>query len=120
MALIGASMGTVVLLYTGASVVSTFLITAAAFGALSLFGYTTKKDLTGIGSFLIMGVIGLIIASVVNMFLQSGHDADDHQRRRRADLRGPDRLRHPAAEDDLLRPGREPERRWAWPPATAR
>ncbi len=70
-ALIGASMGTVVLLYTGASVIQTFLITSAAFGALSLFGYTTKKDLTGIGSFLIMGVIGLIIAMVVNMFLQN-------------------------------------------------
>ena len=70
-ALIGASMGTVVLVYTGASVIQTFLITAAAFGALSLFGYTTKKDLTGIGSFLIMGVIGLIIAMVVNMFLQN-------------------------------------------------
>jgi len=70
-ALIGASMGTVVLVYTGASVIQTFLITAAAFGGLSLFGYTTKKDLTGIGSFLIMGVIGLIIASVVNIFLQN-------------------------------------------------
>ncbi|GAA0646949.1 Bax inhibitor-1/YccA family protein [Brevundimonas lenta] len=70
-ALIGASMGTVVLVYTGASVVQTFLITAAAFGGLSLFGYTTKKDLTGIGSFLIIAVIGLIIAMVVNMFLQN-------------------------------------------------
>lgn len=70
-ALIGASMGTVVLRYTGASVVQTFLITSAAFGALSLFGYTTKKDLTGIGSFLIMGVVGLIIASIVNLFLQN-------------------------------------------------
>ncbi len=70
-ALIGASMGTVVLVYTGASVIQTFLITAAAFGGLSLFGYTTRKDLTGIGSFLIMGVIGLIIASLVNMFLQN-------------------------------------------------
>ncbi len=70
-ALIGASMGTVVLMYTGTSVVQTFLVTAAAFGGLSLFGYTTKKDLTGIGSFLIMGVIGLVIAMVVNMFLQS-------------------------------------------------
>jgi FtsH-binding integral membrane protein len=70
-ALIGASMGTVVLVYTGASVIQTFLITAAAFGGLSLFGYTTKKDLSGFGSFLIMGVIGLIIASLVNMFLQS-------------------------------------------------
>jgi uncharacterized protein len=71
-ALIGASMGTVVLVYTGASVIQTFLITSAAFGVLSLFGYTTKKDLSGIGTFLIMGVIGLIIAMVVNMFLQSG------------------------------------------------
>jgi FtsH-binding integral membrane protein len=70
-ALIGASMGTVVLMYTGASVVSTFLITAAAFGALSLYGYTTKRNLTGLGSFLIIGVIGLIIAMVVNIFLQN-------------------------------------------------
>lgn len=70
-ALIGASMGTIVLVYTGASVIQTFLITSAAFGALSLFGYTTKKDLTGIGSFLIMGVIGLVIAMVVNIFLQN-------------------------------------------------
>ena len=70
-ALIGASMGTVVLVYTGASVIQTFMITAAAFGALSLFGYTTKKDLTGFGSFLLVGLIGLIIASVVNIFLQN-------------------------------------------------
>ncbi|HEY2661705.1 MAG TPA: Bax inhibitor-1/YccA family protein [Caulobacteraceae bacterium] len=69
--LIGASMGDVVLLYTGASIASTFLITAASFGVLSLVGYTTKKDLTGFGSFLIMGVFGLIIAMVVNMFLHS-------------------------------------------------
>jgi FtsH-binding integral membrane protein len=70
-ALIGASLGTVVLLYTGASVVSAFLITATAFGSLSLIGYTTKKDLTGMGSFLIMGLIGLIIAMVVNMFIRN-------------------------------------------------
>ena len=69
---IGAGLGVLFLRYTGGSLASTFFVTAAAFGALSLFGYTTKKDLTGIGSFLIMGVIGLIIASVVNMFLQSG------------------------------------------------
>jgi FtsH-binding integral membrane protein len=69
--LIGASLGVVVLLYTGASIATTFLITAASFGALSLVGYTTKKDLTGFGSFLIMGVVGLLIASVVNMFLHS-------------------------------------------------
>jgi uncharacterized protein len=70
-AMIGASLGAITLVYTGASIASTFLITAAAFGALSLFGYTTKKDLTGFGSFLIVGLIGLILASVVNIFLQS-------------------------------------------------
>ena len=68
---IGAGLGIVFLRYTGASVASTFFVTAAAFGGLSLVGYTTKKDLTGMGSFLIMGVIGLVIAMVVNMFLQS-------------------------------------------------
>ncbi len=69
--LIGASMGVLALRYTGTSIASTFLITATAFGGLSLFGYTTKKDLSGMGSFLIMGVIGLIIASIVNIFLAS-------------------------------------------------
>jgi hypothetical protein len=66
--LIGASLGVVLLRYTGESVASTFFVTAAAFGALSLFGYTTKKDLTGFGSFLIIGLFGLIIASLVAMF----------------------------------------------------
>jgi len=70
-AFIGASLGVVGLMYTGASIASMFLITATAFGALSLVGYTTKKDLTGFGSFLIVGVIGLIIASLVNLFLRS-------------------------------------------------
>lgn len=69
--LIGASMGVLALRYTGTSIASTFLITATAFGGLSLFGYTTKKDLSGMGSFLIMGVIGLLIAGLVNIFLQS-------------------------------------------------
>jgi FtsH-binding integral membrane protein len=67
-ALIGASLGVLGLVYTGASLVSTFLITASAFGALSLFGYTTKKDLSGIGSFLIIALFGLVIASLVQMF----------------------------------------------------
>ena len=70
--LMGASLGSVVLFYTSTSVFSTLLITATAFGALSLVGYTTKKDLSGFGSFLIMGVVGLLIASVVNIFLASG------------------------------------------------
>ena len=69
--LIGASLGVVVLRYTGASVASTFLLTAAAFGGLSLVGYTTKKDLTGMGSFLIMGAWGLMGAMLINIFLQS-------------------------------------------------
>jgi hypothetical protein len=71
-ATIGAGMGLLFLRYTGESIASTFFVTAAAFGGLSLFGYTTKKDMSGWGSFLIMGVIGLVIAMVVNMFLQSG------------------------------------------------
>ncbi len=69
--LMGASLGALTFAYTGAALFSTFLITAAAFGGLSLVGYVTKKDLTAMGSFLIMGLWGLIIASVVNMFLHS-------------------------------------------------
>lgn len=69
--LMGLSLSTIFLFYTGGSIASTFFATAAAFAGLSLFGYTTKKDLSGWGSFLIMGVIGLIVASVINMFLQS-------------------------------------------------
>ncbi|MDP8916170.1 MAG: Bax inhibitor-1/YccA family protein [Pseudomonadota bacterium] len=70
-ALIGASLASVFLRYTDASIAQTFFVTAASFGALSLFGYTTKKDLTGFGSFLIMGLVGLIIASIVAMFFRS-------------------------------------------------
>ena len=69
--LIGASMGVLVLRYTGASIATTFLLTATAFGALSLAGYTTKKNLNVMGSFLIMGAWGLIGAMLINMFLQS-------------------------------------------------
>jgi FtsH-binding integral membrane protein len=70
-ACIGASLGVNVLVYTGASIATTFLVTAAAFGALSLAGYTTKKDLTGFGSFLIVGMFGLFIGMIVNIFLHS-------------------------------------------------
>jgi uncharacterized protein len=69
-ATIGAGLGVWILAYTGATVALTFLITATAFGALSLWGYATKKDLTGFGSFLIVGVWGLIAAMLVNMFLR--------------------------------------------------
>ncbi|WFL77980.1 Bax inhibitor-1/YccA family protein [Altererythrobacter arenosus] len=69
--LMGLSLSTIFLVYTGESIAATFFATAGAFAGLSLFGYTTKKDLSGWGSFLIMGVIGLIIASVINIFLGS-------------------------------------------------
>ena len=69
--LMGVSLTPVFLLYTQASLVRVFLITAGSFGALSLYGYTTKKDLSGMGSFLIMGLFGLIIASIVNIFVKS-------------------------------------------------
>lgn len=68
----GLSMSTIFLVYTGASIAQTFFATAAAFLGLSLYGYTTKKDLSGFGTFLIMGVVGLLVASIVNIFLQSG------------------------------------------------
>ena len=70
--LMGLSLSTIFLVYTGASIAMTFFATAGAFAGLSLWGYTTKKDISGWGSFLIMGVIGLIIASVINIFLGSG------------------------------------------------
>ena len=69
--LMGLSLSTIFLVYTGASIAATFFATAGAFAGLSLFGYTTKKDLSAFGTFLIMGVVGLIIASLVNMFLRS-------------------------------------------------
>ncbi len=68
----GLSVSWIFLVYTGPSIAVTFFATAAAFAGLSLYGYTTKKNLSGMGSFLIMGVIGLIVASIINMFLQSG------------------------------------------------
>jgi uncharacterized protein len=70
-ALLGVMLCSVFVVYTGVSISRTFFISAAAFGALSLYGYTTQRDLSPIGAFLIMGVIGIIIAMVVNMFLKS-------------------------------------------------
>lgn len=67
----GLSISSIFLTYTGTSVARVFFITAATFGSMSLYGYTTKRDLSGFGSFLMMGVIGLVIASLVNIFLQS-------------------------------------------------
>lgn len=70
-AIMGASLAPIILAYTSASITRIFLISAAMFGAMSIYGYTTKKDLTSMGSFMIMGVWGIVIASVVNLFLKS-------------------------------------------------
>lgn len=70
-ATMGLSISAIFMVYTGTSILRIFFITAAMFGAMSIWGYTTKRDLTGMGSFLFMGVIGLIIASIVNIFLES-------------------------------------------------
>ena len=67
----GLSMSTIFLVYTGTSIAQTFFAVSAAFMGLSLYGYTTKKDLSGFGTFLIMGVVGLLVAMVINLFLQS-------------------------------------------------
>jgi FtsH-binding integral membrane protein len=70
-ALMGISLSSIFLVYTHTSIVRVFFITAASFGALSLYGYTTKRDMTGMGSFLLMGLFGIIIASLVNLFIAS-------------------------------------------------
>jgi uncharacterized protein len=70
--LMGLSMSTIFLVYTNTSIATTFFATATAFAALSLYGYTTKRDLSGLGTFLIMGVVGLLVASLLNLWLQSG------------------------------------------------
>jgi hypothetical protein len=69
--LLGLSLASIFLVYTHASITRVFFISAATFGALSLYGYTTQRDLTGVGSFMFMGLIGIIIASLVNIFLKS-------------------------------------------------
>lgn len=70
-ALVGISLSSIFLVYTTGSIVQTFFITAASFGALSLWGYTTQRDLSGMGSFLFMGLVGLMLAMIVNIFLGS-------------------------------------------------
>ncbi|MCC6306164.1 MAG: Bax inhibitor-1/YccA family protein [Rhodobacteraceae bacterium] len=70
-ALMGLSISFIFAVYTGVSIAQTFLVTAIAFAGLSLYGYTTRRDLSGLGTFLMMGVIGLIVASIVNIFLGS-------------------------------------------------
>ncbi len=88
-ALIGISLGSIFMIYTHTSVVRVFFITAASFGALSLWGYTTQRDLTGMGSFLVMGLFGIIIAGTANIFLAS----------RRAGVLRIDRMGHPTPQE---------------------
>ena len=70
-ALMGLSISYIFMIYTSVSIAQTFLVTAIAFAGLSLYGYTTKRNISGMGSFLIMGVIGLIVASIINLWMQS-------------------------------------------------
>ncbi len=70
-ALMGLSLSSILLVYTGMSITRVFFICSATFGAMSIYGYTTKRDLTKLGSFLMMGLIGIIIASIVNIFMKS-------------------------------------------------
>ena len=100
-ALLGVTLSSIFVAYTGASITRVFFISAASFGALSLYGYTTQRDLSAMGSFLIMGLFGIIIASLVNIFLKSsGLDWVDLGDRRRR-VRGPHRLRHAADQGDV-------------------
>ncbi|WP_145524513.1 Bax inhibitor-1/YccA family protein [Yersinia rohdei] len=70
-ALTGLTLSMILIMYTGASIASTFVICAGMFGAMSVYGYTTKRDLSGMGSMLFMGLIGIVLASIVNIWLQS-------------------------------------------------
>jgi hypothetical protein len=70
-AMIGVSLASIFLIYQGPSIARVFFITASTFGAMSIYGYTTRKDLSGMGSFMFMGLIGIILASLVNIFMQS-------------------------------------------------
>ena len=114
----GASLASIFLVFTGASIARVFFITAGTFGAMSLYGYTTKSDLSQFGSFLIMGLIGIIIASLVNIFIGSHRAAVRDLGDRRAGVRRPHRLRHAADQGDVRREtrrrdGRQEGASWA-------
>src|ERR1700730_1439716 len=70
-AVMGLSLGSIFVVFTGTSIARVFFITAATYGAMSIYGYTTRSDLSGVGSFLLMGLIGIVIASIVNIFIES-------------------------------------------------
>ena len=102
-AVMGLSMASIFLVYTGESIARVFFVTAATFGAASLYGYTAKRDLTSMGSFLFMGLIGIVIASVVNIFIGQLGAAVRGLGDRRAGIHRPHRLGQPAAEERVSR-----------------
>ena len=110
-ALMGLSIASIFLVYAHASIARVFFITAASFGALSLYGYTTNRDLSAWGSFLFMGLIGIIIAMLVNLFLASSALQFAISVIGVLDLRRAHRLRHPADQGDVLRRRRRYGRR---------
>ena len=101
-ALIGLSMSALLVVYTGASIGRAFFAAAAAFASLSLYGYTTQRSLSAMGSFMMMGVIGLIVAGLLNMFLHSTGLAVRHLAACGGDLRRPDRLGYAGDQADVL------------------
>ena len=111
-ALVGISLCSIFMVFTHTSIVRVFFITAASFGALSLWGYTTQRDLTGMGSFLMMGLFGVILASLVNLFMASSALQFVISVVGVLVFAGPDRLGHPAAEErvPLRRDGRRGDR----------
>jgi len=98
---VGLSLSTIFHVYTGASITRVFFISAATFGALSLWGYTTQRDLSGFGSFLFMGLIGIVITSVVNIFLKVEWSGLDDFGRRGRPVRRPHRLRYATDQGDV-------------------
>ena len=101
-AVMGLSMSSILLVFTGVSVARVFFITAAAFGGLSIYGYMTKRDLSAFGSFLVMGVWGLVIAGLVNLFLQSSGLQFALSILSRSDLLRPHRLGHAEHQGHVL------------------
>ena len=108
-AVMGLSLAWIFAVFTGMSIAQVFLITAIAFAGLSLWGYTTKRDISGWGSFLIMGVIGLVVAMIVNIFLASPAIMFAVSVLGVLIFAGPDRLRHPEHQEHLPADARRPQ-----------
>ena len=106
-ALMGLSISSIFAIYTGLSIAQTFLVTAIAFAGLSIYGYTTKRDISGWGSFLVMGVIGLIVASIVNIFLGSPAIMFAVSVLGVLIFAGLTRLRHPEHQEQISSDGRQ-------------